>query len=191
MDLSKLLAISGKPGLFLVVGQTKNGIIVESLIDKKRIPVYASVKASSLKDISVFTEDQDVPLAVVIKSIKEKENGGPAIDPKSDDKSLRNYFEQVLPSFDKDRVYTSDIKKVLTWYNTLQANDLLDFTIEEETSENETIVAQENVETKVEESVEEKPKKTKKSATKAEKNEKSEENDEVVVEKKKTTKKVK
>ncbi len=182
MDLSKLLAISGKPGLFLVVGQTKNGIIVESLIDKKRIPVYASVKARSLKDISVYTDEDDVTLADVILKIKEKEIGGPALNAKSDDKAMKAYFEEILPNYDKERVYTSDIKKIISWYNVLQTNDLLDFTIEEE--ETEIPVMDEKVEEKVEKT-EEKVKSTKKTTTKAQAA------DETVVEKKKTTKKTK
>jgi len=135
MDLSKILAITGKPGLYLVISQTKSGALVESIIDKKRIPVFATEKLSSLNDISIFTTDEDLPLKAVLKAIYEKENGEKCIDHKSDNNALKKYMEEVVPNFDKDRVYVSDIKKLFSWYNLLQQENLLDFS--EETENNE------------------------------------------------------
>jgi hypothetical protein len=128
MDLKEILSVSGKPGLYKVVAHTKTGLIVESIIDKKRIPVYTSDKMSNMEDISIFTNDNDVQLREVFKLIHAKENGGISIDHKSDDKKLKEYFEQILPEYDKDRVYVSDIRKVFHWYNLLVTNELLDLT---------------------------------------------------------------
>jgi hypothetical protein len=128
MELKEILSVSGKPGLFKVVAHTKSGLIVESLIDKKRIPVYASDKISNLEDISIFTTEEDMLLKDVLKLIYDKEKGGPCIESKADDKKLKEYMEAVLPQYDKDRVYLSDIKKLFSWYNLLQKNNLLDFT---------------------------------------------------------------
>lgn len=133
MDLSKIMSVSGKSGLFLSIGQTKNGLIVESLLDKKRFPVYVSDKVSALEDISVFTSDKDLPLRDVLKMIFDKENGGQCIDPKSEDAKLKAYFEEVLPDYDKERVYVSDMRKMFAWYNLLQSLDMLKF--EEEKKE--------------------------------------------------------
>jgi hypothetical protein len=156
MDLKEILSVSGKPGLFKTISKTKTNIIVESLVDKKRIPVYASDKMSTLEDISIFTTDNDISLKEVFKKIHAKENGGVSIDHKSDDKKLKEYFEQVLPDYDKDRVYVSDIRKVFNWYNLLVANNLLDLSDEPEE------MAEEEV--KKEEEPAEKPKKTEKKA---------------------------
>jgi len=121
--LKKILVISGKPGLYELVSQGKNMLIVESLKDKKRMPAYeySREKIISLSDIAIFTETGEVPLKKVLISIKEKENGNPSsLDPKnSDNKSLREYFSSVLPDFDRDRVYPTDIKKIISWYNLL------------------------------------------------------------------------
>ncbi|MCX6230672.1 MAG: DUF5606 domain-containing protein [Bacteroidetes bacterium] len=135
MDLSKILAITGKPGLYLVISQTKTGALVESIIDKKKIPVFSTEKMSSLNDISVFTDDEDLPLHKVLKAIYDKENGGKCIDPKSDNNALKKYMEEVLPNYDKDRVYVSDMKKLFSWYNMLHEQNLLDFSEEKATEE--------------------------------------------------------
>ena len=124
--LKGLLAIAGQRGLFKVVSQAKNSIIVESLLDGKRLPAYATSRISALEDISIYTEEEDVKLAEVFKAIYVKENGGKAIDVKSSGQELKKYFEAVLPTYDKDRVYVSDIKKVLGWYNILIEQELLD-----------------------------------------------------------------
>jgi hypothetical protein len=121
------LSVSGQSGLFKLVAESKNNIIVESLETHKRIPVHSTAKVSALEDIAIYTENGDVPLKDVFKSISQKENGGAAISPKASDYELKAYFEKVVPEYDKDRVYISDIKKVLSWYNALQQKELLDF----------------------------------------------------------------
>lgn len=135
MDLSGIISISGQPGLFKVVAQSKNGLIVESLIDKKRIPAYSNYKISALEDISVFTTGDDMPLSEVFQKIYDKENAGAAIDHKSNDAELRKYFSEALPEYDEDRVYVSDIRKMLSWYNLLHKNDMLKPKKEEEAVE--------------------------------------------------------
>lgn len=141
MDLSKILSISGKGGLFKVVSQMKNAVLVESLIDKKRFPAFAHEKISSLEEIAVFTTTEDKPLKDILKAIYEKQEAKPAPDAKSDAKKLSSFFAGVVPDYDKERVYVSDIKKILAWYNLLLENDLLDFT-EEEKKEEEEVTAQ-------------------------------------------------
>ena len=136
MDLSEILSISGKPGLFKVVAQTKNGVVVESLLDGKRHTAFASERMSSLEEISVFTEDDDKPLRDVFKSIFDKQDGKAAINHKSDGKALKAFFEEVMPDYDKERVYTSDIKKILQWYNLLLEKEMLSF--EDESASAET-----------------------------------------------------
>lgn len=134
MDLSKVLSISGKPGLYKVISQTKSGALVESFIDKKRIPVFATEKMSSLSDISIFTTTQDIPLKDVFKAIYDKEKGGKCVDPKSSSDILKKYMEEILPDYDKDRVYVSDMKKLFNWYNLLIEENYLNFI--DETTEN-------------------------------------------------------
>ncbi|TAJ10477.1 hypothetical protein DMA11_18780 [Marinilabiliaceae bacterium JC017] len=129
--LKGFLAISGQSGLFKMVSQTKNSIIVESLIDGKRMPAYATSRISALEDISIYTENGDVKLSDVFKSIFEKENGGQAISHKSKGPELKAYFEEIVPEYDTDRVYVSDIKKVFAWYNLLIEKGLLDPNAEE------------------------------------------------------------
>lgn len=132
MELKGILSISGKNGLYKHVSQTKNGIIVESLIDKKRSPAYASAKISALEDIAIYTEDRDVPLLEVFQEIFKHEDGKAAINPKSSANELKSYFEKILADYDKDRVYVSDIKKVLIWYNILNEMKLIDLEKPEE-----------------------------------------------------------
>lgn len=138
MDLSKILSISGKPGLFKLVSQTKNGALIESLIDGKRQPAFAKEKISSLEDISIFTTDEDLPLAKVFQEIYKKEDGKDCINAKLDNKQLVAYMREVLPNFDEERVYTSDMKKLFTWYNILNKNGLIDLNEKEESQENTT-----------------------------------------------------
>jgi hypothetical protein len=133
--LKDILAISGQAGLFKMVSQSKNAIIVESLVDGKRIPAYASARISALEDISVYTYEGDVKLTEVFKNISEKESGGAALDAKASNDALKNYFTQVLPNYDKERVYVSDIKKIISWYNLLQAAAMLDFSKNEVSEE--------------------------------------------------------
>ena len=121
IDLTGFISITGQPGLYKIIAQSKNGIIVEGLTDKKRLNVYASSKVSTLNDISMFTTGDDKPLNEIITAIFEKEKGGPAIDNKADDKAVTAYFAQILPDYDKDRVYVSNMRKLFSWYNALQA----------------------------------------------------------------------
>jgi hypothetical protein len=140
MDLTKILAISGKPGLYKMITQTKNGFIVESLLDEKRFPVFAHERVSTLEEISIFSSgEEDIPLKDVFKTMFEKLEGKAAIDPKSDGAKLQEFFTEMVPEHDSERVYTSDIKKVLSWYNLLLEKELLNFDEEEESKEeNET-----------------------------------------------------
>ena len=125
MILKDILAISGEPGLFKFIAQGKNAIIVEHLETKRRSTAYGSAKVSSLEDIAVFTEKEDIPLGRVFDLIQEKSDGGPTIDSKVDPEKLRSWFEEILPDYSKDKVYTSDIKKVAQWYNILHKLDML------------------------------------------------------------------
>lgn len=125
MDITKVVAISGFPGLYKVIAQANNGLIVESLIDKKRMPAYSSYKISGMEDISMFTTGEDKPLKEVFKAIFEKEKGGPAIDHKSSDDEIRNYFSVVVPDHDKERVRVSDMRKAIQWYNIIQKTELI------------------------------------------------------------------
>ncbi|MFP4846527.1 DUF5606 domain-containing protein [Winogradskyella sp. PE311] len=126
MSLDKILSISGKPGLFQIVTQTRTGAVVESLVDKKRLTVGAHSNISILSEIAIYTLTEEVPLRDVLKKVKEKENGKQtAISHKDGKDTLEEFFFEVLPDYDEDRVYPSDIKKVVQWYNLLQKNDLL------------------------------------------------------------------
>jgi hypothetical protein len=125
MDLKDILAISGEQGLFKFIAQGKNAIIVEHLETKKRSSAYGSAKISSLEDIAIFTENEDMPLGKVFDLIYDKEKGGATIDSKSDNSKLKIWFEEILPGYSKDKVYSSDIKKVALWYNTLQKLNML------------------------------------------------------------------
>jgi hypothetical protein len=126
MSLDKILSISGKPGLFKVITQTRGGFVAESLIDKKRVTVNVNSNVSVLSEIAIYTLTEELPLRDVFKKIKDKENGKPTSISHKDSKDvLEEYFFEVLPNYDEDRVYPSDIKKVVQWYNLLQAQNLL------------------------------------------------------------------
>lgn len=126
MSLDKIMSISGKPGLYKVLTQTRNGAIVESLLDKKRLNVTIHSNVSILSEIAIYTIHEEKPLANIFESIKQKENGQQtSISPKDSKDVLEEYFFNILPDYDEDRVYASDIKKVIQWYNLLQKNDLL------------------------------------------------------------------
>lgn len=118
--LKRIVSIAGKPGLYRLVSQGKNMLIVEALATGKRMPVYMHDKVMSLGDISIYTLEGDVPLAEVLDKVKQQADGKP-VDVKAmgDDANIRQYFAEVLPQFDQDRVYTTDIKKLLSWYNIL------------------------------------------------------------------------
>ena len=133
--LKTILSISGKPGLFKLISQAKNMLIVESLQTGKRQPAYAHEKIISLGDIAIFTDEEDVPLSEVLNAIKEKENGAKVIldIKKADNETLRAYLAEVLPNFDRERVYPTDIKKLISWYNLLVETGNTDFVEEEKT----------------------------------------------------------
>ncbi len=138
--LKGILSVSGQSGLYKMVAESKNNIIIESLETLKRMPVHSTSKVSALEDIAIYTENGDVPLKEIFKAIFDKENGGPAINPKVSASELKTYFEEVVPKYDKDRVYISDIKKVLLWYNALQKKDLLSFPEEVKKEETDNVI---------------------------------------------------
>jgi hypothetical protein len=125
MNLEKVLAISGKPGLYVLKVQTRTGFVAESLIDGKKMTVGLKSNVSLLSEISMYTNSEEKPLAEVMRNIAIKENEGPALSHKEENAKLIAYFSEVLPEYDQDRVYPSDIKKVLNWYNMLQAKGMV------------------------------------------------------------------
>ncbi|RUT71935.1 hypothetical protein D0817_04410 [Flavobacterium cupreum] len=125
MNLEKILAVSGKPGLYALKVQTRTGFVAESLTDGKKITVSLKSNVSLLSEISIYTQDGEKPLTEVMQRIAAKENKGQAISHKEDNATLAAYFKEILPDYDEERVYPSDIKKVLNWYNTLQAKGLV------------------------------------------------------------------
>lgn len=125
MVLKDILAISGEPGLFRFIAQGKNSIIIEHLETKKRSSAYGSAKVSSLEDIAIFTEKEDVPLGKVFDIIYEKANGGTTIESKADGSKIKAWFEEILPDYSRDKVYVSDMKKVAMWYNILHKLNML------------------------------------------------------------------
>ncbi len=134
MNLEKILAISGKPGLYALKIQTRTGFVAESLLDGKKITVGLRSNVSLLSEISMYTHTEEKPLAEVMRNIAIKENEGPAISHKEDNAKLVTYFKEVLPDYDEDRVYVSDIKKVLNWYNMLQAKGMISKEVPEATA---------------------------------------------------------
>ena len=124
--LKDLMAVSGHGGLFKFVSQGRNGIIVEHLETGKRMQAFATMKVSALEDIAVYTEDEEIQLAEVFTAIHKYESGKETISPKSDGDDLKDYFGAILPEYDRERVYVSDIKKILGWYNMLLKYDLLE-----------------------------------------------------------------
>ena len=135
MNVEGIISVSGKPGLYKLLGQTKNGVIVESLLDGKKSAMSSNVKMSALQDIAIYTYTEELPLADVLDKIRVKENGAPSISHKSSAAVLSEYFKEVLADYDEDRVYTSDIKKVISWYNTLQKVGLAVETVEASSDE--------------------------------------------------------
>mgnify|MGYP005694641007 FL=1 len=128
MELDKILAISKKPGLYKLVTQSRGGFIAESLLDQKRISVIISSNVSLLSEIAIYTLSEEVPLKTVFYKIYEKENGEQtSTSPKASKDDLEAYFFSVMSDYDEDRVYASDIKKILNWYNLLNLHKLLDF----------------------------------------------------------------
>lgn len=179
--LKTILSVSGRPGLFKLISNGKNMVIVESLIDKKRLPIYARDKVVSLGDIAMYTTEDEVPLRDVLVSIKKKESGNKAsILPSAKPEELKAYLGEVLPNFDGDRIYSSDIKKLINWYNllteagidfeTVESADELEAEETNNTAEAEPKAEKEKVtKTSKTKTDEEKPKKTAASKAKSEK----------------------
>lgn len=133
--LKTILSVSGKPGLYKLISSGKNMVIVESLTDNKRLPIYARDKVVSLGDIAMYTDEGEVPLKDVLISMKKKENGEKAsILPTAKPEELRSYFAEILPTFDRERVYPTDIKKLINWYNLINTANI-DFETENSASE--------------------------------------------------------
>lgn len=137
MKLDKVLSISGKPGLYELKAQTRGGFVAESMLDGKKISVNLRHNVSLLSEIAIYTYTEEVPLREVFQKISEKENGGEAISHKESKAKLEEYFSEVLPDYDEDRVYVSDIKKIFQWYNLLVSKGYTDFSKAEDTAPEE------------------------------------------------------
>jgi len=142
MNLEKIIAISGKPGLYELISQTRGGFLITSLADGKKQSINMQNNVSVLTEIAIYTYGEEVPLKNILASIFEKENGGPTINHKVSKKELESFLREILPEYDEDRVYPSDIKKIIQWYNLLQkaglvSADLAEDTLEEATKEEE------------------------------------------------------
>jgi len=136
MSLEKILSIGGKPGLYRLVTQTRSGFVAESLADGKKITVSLQNNVNLLSEIAIYTLEEEIPLREVFQKILEKENGGKtSVGHKEPKIKLEEYFFEVLPNYDEDRVYGSDIKKIIQWYNILQEHKLTDFSQDEEVEE--------------------------------------------------------
>ena len=133
MEFSKIISVTGKPGLFQVISQSKNAIIAESLTDKKRLAINATQNVSLLENIAIYTYEEDMPLLEVFKAISEKTEGKKALSHKESGNKLTSFFTEVLPNYDDERVYTSNIKKVIQWFNLLIESGF-DFSIIEESN---------------------------------------------------------
>ena len=137
MSLDKILSISGKPGLYKIITQTRGGFVAESLLDNKKVTVNMQSNVSVLSEIAIYTLTEEIPLKEVFKKIDEKENGKTTSISHKDSKDvLEEYFFEVLPDYDEDQVYASDIKKVVQWYNLLHSQNLLDFLQEDSKESN-------------------------------------------------------
>ncbi|WP_405565918.1 DUF5606 domain-containing protein [Polaribacter sp. Asnod6-C07] len=136
MEFSKIISVTGKPGLFQVISQSKNAIIAENLTDNKRLAINATQNVSLLENIAIYTYEEDMPLLDVFKAISEKTEGKKAISHKESGNKLAAFFAEVLPNYDDERVYTSNIKKVIQWFNLL-IDAGFDFSKTEETASNE------------------------------------------------------
>ncbi len=158
MNLKDIMAIAGKPGLYKMIAQAKNGLIVESIIDHKRIQAFTSDKISTLEEISIYTESDDMPLKEVLRKMYEKLDAKPAPDFKGDNNKIKSFFLDLLPEYDKERVYVSHMQKIINWYNLLLEQNLIDLEKDEEPeAESETVVnSEEDIETSEDISVDEK-----------------------------------
>jgi len=165
MDLSKIISVAGKPGLYRILAQGRQALIVESLLDGKRTPVHSSVRVSSLEEISMFTTGDDVPLSSVLTKLYEVEKGGETIDPKSGPDALFAKLGEALPEHDRERIYASDVRKLFTWYGQLLNSGV--FQEAEKEAKAKKVSAKEKAEKKPAAKGEEKPKKAKVAAKKA------------------------
>ncbi|WP_281228516.1 DUF5606 family protein [Flavobacterium aquiphilum] len=125
MSLEKILSISGKPGLYVLKVQTRTGFVAESLLDGKKITVSLKSNVSLLSEISIYTYEGEKPLTEIMQNIAKRENNGQTISHKEDNATLLSYFREILPEYDEERVYASDVKKIVNWYNMLQDKGLL------------------------------------------------------------------
>ena len=125
MELEGIINVSGKPGLFKVISKSNNTVIIESLTDKKRTAIYSHNQANLLDEIGIYTYNDTVPISDIFIKIAEKTSCGPSINHKSSKDDLINFFREILPEYDEDRVYISDIKKVIQWYNIMQSVNLI------------------------------------------------------------------
>jgi hypothetical protein len=137
MEFSKIISVTGKPGLYQVISQSKNAIIVQGLNDNKRVAINATQNVSLLENIAIYTYEEDLPLLEVFKAMSEKNNGKKAISHKESGAKLTAFFSEVLPNYDDERVYTSNIKKVIQWYNILVDAGMDFSTISEENTAEE------------------------------------------------------
>jgi hypothetical protein len=129
MDIKDFIAISGQPGLFKLISQGKSILIAENLENGQRLPVHPSSHVSSMEEIAVFTDSEDKPLKEIFLDIYQKEDGKTILDPKkSTNDQIKDYFATVLPNYDRNKVYVSDMKKIFTWYNILVANSTIEWT---------------------------------------------------------------
>ncbi len=137
MGLEKILSITGKPGLYELSAQTRGGFIAQSIIDQKKIAVNVRHNVSLLSEIAIYTYTEEVPLATIFQKMFEKEDGKEAINAKSNKKELEAYFAEILPDYDVERVYQSDIKKIVQWYNLLINNGFTEFAVETKENKDE------------------------------------------------------
>ena len=145
MNLEGIISITGKPGLFKIISQGNNVVIVENLEDKKRMPMTARYQANSLDEIGIYTIEDTTPLSNIFDIIAKKENAKQSISHRADKEDLIKYFEDILPNYDVERVYISDIKKVIQWYNTMQAAGLIKLAqAEKKTTRKKAITKKEN-----------------------------------------------
>lgn len=138
MSLEKIIAVSGKPGLFKLLAQTRGGFLAESLLDGKRQSINMRNNVSVLNEIAIYTYDEEIPLREIFKTIFDKEEGKATIGHKSSKGELEKFFREILPEYDEERVYASDIKKVVQWYNLLEKASLLEEAIKKDTTSAET-----------------------------------------------------
>ncbi|MGB1246723.1 MAG: DUF5606 domain-containing protein, partial [Flavobacteriaceae bacterium] len=136
MTLEKIISVGGKPGLYEVLTQTRTGVLAASLIDGKRITVSARENVSLLSEIAIYTLTEEMPLGEVFQKIFDHLSGASALSHKSSKDELEAFFFDVLPEYDEDRVYASDIKKVVQWYNLLIGKGVTDFSTQDESETN-------------------------------------------------------